>query len=199
MRWQHAPASVIFSEDVGLEGVGRQPAPVRVVGRRERRRLAVSLRLDRLGQERVLPVRPDDHSGSFGDRRPVLSVTADAGYPPVFDQDFLDRERLAQLRAGSNGCLDEQRVEHDPPGPVRARRAVRRPRSPRDGDRTEVERVPADRRTVGGFEPLEDAPPGERGDAGRMNEMRRHRVAGKCGLIDQQHPVAAASQQHRRG
>ena len=103
MCWQHAPASVIFSADVGLEGVGRQPAPVRVVGRRERRRLVVLLGLHGLGDKRVLPVSPDHYPGSLGDRRAVLSVTADAGHTPAFDQDLVDREPLAQLRTRRDG------------------------------------------------------------------------------------------------
>ena len=49
----------------------------------------------------------------------ALGVAADARHPPVLDQDLLDREGLAHLRARRGGGLDQQRVEHDPPGAVR--------------------------------------------------------------------------------
>ena len=55
--------------DVGLEApVHRQAAPVRVVGREERRPLVVPIGLDGLGDERVLAVRPDDDARALRDR-----------------------------------------------------------------------------------------------------------------------------------
>ena len=176
------PAAAVLRADVGVEGVRRQPAPVRVVDRRERRHLVVSLGLHRLRHQRVPAVRSDHHPGSLGDRRAALGVAADARHPPVVDQDLLDREgSRAAPRPPPRRPRPAARRARSAAGRT-LRRAVRRPRGSRDGDGPEVERVPRDRRAVGGLELLEDAPPGERGHRGRMDEVRGHRVAGNVAL-----------------
>ena len=199
MRRQRRPAAPVLGADVGLEARDRHVAPVGVVGRRQDLRLVVALGLHGLGHQRVLAVGADHHASALGHGRAALGVAADAGDGAVVHHDLLDGERLAHLHPGLDRGLDQQRVEHRPPRTVGVRRAVGRSRGARDRERAEVERVRRDRRATGGLEPLEQSPPGERGHSGRVDEVRRHRVARERRLVDHQHPMALARQQHRGG
>ena len=199
VRRDRAPAAAPLGADVDVEGIGRQVAPVRVVARLQRRDLVVALGLHGLGHERVLAVGADDDARGLRDRRAAANVSADAGHAAVVEQHLLDGERGAHLGARRGGGLEEQRVEHDPARAVGRRVAIHRPRRSRDRERPEVIGVLHDRRAVRGFERLEHTPPRERGHAGRMDEVRRQRVAGKRRLVDEQDAVAAARQQHRGG
>jgi hypothetical protein len=54
-------------------------------------------------------------------------MSADAGYPTVLDENLVDSKRLAKLGARFDGGVDQQRVQHDSPGPVRRGYAIDRP------------------------------------------------------------------------
>ncbi len=142
------PAAAGLGADVGVEAVGGQSAPVRVVGGRQRRHLVVLLGLHGLRQERVPAVRPDYDLGRFGHRVAALGVAPNARHTPVVNQHLLDREGLTHLGSRCGGRLDQQSIEHDAPGAVGLRDPVRRPRRSRDRHGAEVEGVPRDGRAV---------------------------------------------------
>jgi hypothetical protein len=101
----------------------------------------------------------------------------------VVEQQLADGEALPDLGACLGGRVDEQLVQHGAPRPVGDRRLVGA-RSAGDRERAEVERVGVDRRAAGGDEPIQQPPPLQRGDARRMDEVRRDRVAGKRRPVD---------------
>ena len=115
----------------------------------------------------------------------------------VFDQDLLDGEALSNFRAGLGRCVDEQLVEHRPPGAVRDRR-VRRARRPGEREGTEIERVGVHRRTSGRRQPIDQSPSCEGRGAQWMHHVRGHRVARERRAVDHEHTVSLAGQQHRR-
>ena len=184
---------------VGVEALGRQAAPVGVVHRQVRAPLVVLLGLDRLRDQRMLAVGADHDPRALGDRRAALGVPADAGHRPVVSQDLVDGEALAQLRTRLDGGIDQQLVEHRAARAVAVRDPVDRLRRPGDRQRSEVEGVGLDRRAAGRLQALQQSPALERSHARRMHQVGRHRVARKGRLVDQQHPVALAGQQHRGG
>ena len=92
-----------------------QPAPVRVVGGRQRRHLVVRSGSTAFATSECLPSAPTTTLARSVTVFAALGVAADARHAPVLDQDLLDREGLAHLRARRRGGLDQQRVEHDPP------------------------------------------------------------------------------------
>ena len=183
--------------DVGLEAaVHRQPAPVGVVAGQELRLLVVLLGPDRAGDQRVPAVRPDDHPGALGDRAAAPAVAADAGDVPVLDQDLLDGEPLPDLRPRLGRGVDQQLVQHGPPGGVGDRALVGAGR-PGDGEGAEVDRVGVDRRAPGRRDQVEQPPPAQRRHARRVDDVGRERVAREGRPVDDQDLVALAGQQHR--
>ena len=161
--------------------------------------LVVLLGLDGLRDQRVLAVGADHHAGALGDRRAALCVPANAGHDSVVREDLVDRERLAQLRAGLDSGVHEQLVEHRAPRAVAAGDPVDRLRRSGDRQRSEVERVGLDRRASRRLETLQQSPALERGHPRWMHVVGRHRVARKSRLVDQQHSMALAGKQHRCG
>ena len=87
----------------------------------------------------------------------MLRAALDADRTSVLDQDLLDGEAFADLRAGLSCCVDEQLVEYRPPWAVpdrcfsRARRAGNR-------EGAKVEGVGVDRRASGRRQAIEKAP-----------------------------------------
>ena len=199
MRGERPPRTPVLGPDGDVVAADRQAAPVCVVGHALRGPLVVLRGSDRLGDERVEAVGADHDPGALGDRRASPRVTADAGHDSVGGEQLVDREAVPQLGARLDGGVDQQLVEHGPARAVAARDAVDRPRGPGDRQRPEVERVGVDRRATGRLQALQQAPALERGHARRVHMMRRHRVAREGRLVDQQHPVALAREQHRRG
>jgi hypothetical protein len=178
-----------------LGAVHLEAAPVRVVGGLLRRYRVVALRAYGLRHERVPAVRFDYDARSLGDRAAARFVAANARHHTVLDEDLVDGEPLAELGARRGGRPDEELVEH---GPTRAERghALRRPGRAGDHDRSHVVGVRRHRRTARRPELLQHAPPLQRRDARRVDEMGRHHVARERRPVDQQHVVAVAREQH---
>jgi hypothetical protein len=151
---------------------------------------------NRAGDQRVPAVRPDDHPGALGHRAAAPAVAADAGHAAVLDEDLLDGEPLPDLRPRLGRGVDQQLVEHGPPGAVGDRSVVGAGR-PGDDEGAEVEGVGVDRRAPGRREPLQQPPPPQRRHARRVDDVGRERVAGEGRPVDDQDLVALAGQQHR--
>ena len=147
--------------------------------------------------ERMPAVRADDHPRVLGDVLPPC-VAANAGDAAVLDETLIDSEPLAHLRL-------PPRMRRRP-GACRARSAAghtrrgsrRSPGAPGDGERSQVERVRVDRRAPGCHEPVEQAPSLQRRHSGRMDEVRRDRVARERRPVDDQHAVALAAPEASR-
>ena len=150
-----------------------------------------------LRDERMAAVRADHDLGPFAHGLTALRAALDADDASVFDEELLHREALSNFRAGLSRGVDQQFVQHGPPRAVRDRRVCRARRAG-DRERTEIERVGVDRRTSGRGQPIEQSPSRERGDAQRVHDMRRHRVARECRAVDHEHAVSLPGQQHRR-
>ena len=87
----------------------------------------------------------------------MLRAALYADRTSVLDQDFLDGEAFADLRAGLSCSVDEQLVEYRPPWAVRDRCFSCAWRtSNREG--TKVEGVGVDRRASGRCQAIEKAP-----------------------------------------
>ena len=87
----------------------------------------------------------------------MLRAALDADRPSVLDQDLLDGEAFADLRAGLGGRVDEQLVEYRPPRAV-GDRCFSCARRAGDREGTEVEGVGVDRRASGRRQAIEKAP-----------------------------------------
>ena len=192
-----ADAALVARIEVEVAGE-RQPAPVGVVQHRLRRRLVIDRRSDGIGHGRSNAVRPD-HDGRPLRHGHARRSTTDTTDDTVLGDEGVDREARPNLGAGRGGGLDEDGVDREPPrcvGPWRRRQAARRPG---DGERPEVEAVGRHRRTTGRNDRVRQAPALQGGHAGRVDEVRRDRVARERGPIDQQHAVAQVRQQHGGG
>ena len=189
MRRRHRESAM--GADVGFEPpVDRKTAPIGVV----RRPAAAAFR----GTGRAGRLPPRGNSGHPLRPRPwPVSLT---GSPP-FERPLIPTTRPSSIRtsstvkpsrtsapASSRG-VDEQFVEHGPPGAVRDRR-VFRARRPGDGEGTEIERVGVNRRTSGRRQPIEQSPSCEGGGAQWVHHMRGHRVARERRTVDDQHAVS---------
>ena len=146
----------------------------------------VLLGADRLRQQRETTVGPHHHVAVLDDRPTTRRVPTDAGDAPVVELDLVDGEGLADLDTALRRRVDEELVEHRPPGAVGDRR-VRGPRGTGERERSEVEAVGVDGRAVGGAQSVEHAPPVERGDPRRVDDVRRERVAREGRPIDEEH------------
>ena len=183
--------------EVDLEAaVHRQPAPVGVVGALQPRLLVVLLGPHRAGDQRVQPVGPDDHPGPLGDGGPALGAAADAGHPPVVDEQVGDGEPLPHLGARLGRGVEEDLVQHGPPRAV-GDRGVGGPGGAGEGERAEVEGVGVDRWAPGRDDPVEQPPAPQRGHPRGVHEVGGHGVAGERGPVHDQHAVTRRGQQHR--
>ena len=108
--------------------------------------------------ERMAAVRPDDHPGALNDVLAALAVASNAGDATVVDDDLVDGESLANLGPRLGRSVNEQLVQHGPPGAIRDR-GLTSPGRPRDREGAEVEGIHVDGRASGGHEPVEQAPP----------------------------------------
>jgi len=194
---RHPPTAVGTDEDLEA-AVHGQAAPVAVIAAQDLRLLVVLLGTNRSGDERAAAVCSDDHVGLLGDGLAALGVAADTGDAPFLDDDVLDGETLADLRACLGRAVDEQLVEHGASRTVRDR-GVGCPRASGDRERAEVERVRVDRRTTGCREPLEQSPLAKRRHSGRVDDVGRHRVARERRPVDDEHVVPLAREKHRGG
>ena len=110
-----------------------------------------------LGHKRASAIGADDDVRALdgGVAMPRAALYADR--TSVLDQDFLDGEAFAHLRAGLGRCIDQQLVEYRPPWAVGDRRVSRAWRtSNREG--AEVEGVGVDWRASGRGQAIEKAP-----------------------------------------
>ncbi len=186
--------------DVGLELLHGQPAPVRVVAPLEVRLLVVLVGVDDLRDVRVAAVGADHDASALVDGLAVGVVTADPDDRAVLDDHVFDREALPHLGACCRRGVDEDLVEHGAARRVGDRVAVGRTSRAGDRERPEVEAVAVDRRATGRDDLVEHAPPLQRGDARRVDQVCRKGVARERRPIDDENLVALAGEQHcRRG
>ena len=102
-----------LTADVRFGAVGeRNAAEIRVVAARVRRPPVVFIGLDGAGDDRVAAVRADRHARPFFERGAVTVAAAETSDDTILDEDFLDGEPLADLRAGLSRRLHENVVEH---------------------------------------------------------------------------------------
>ena len=165
--------------------------------RRKRRDLVVRLGLHGAAPRASAAVGPDHHPGALGDGPPPCWPRMPVTRPSStrISSTVKPSRTSAPAAAAASTSSASSTVRR---GPYAVAVPVGRARGPRDRDGPEVERVGRDRRAAGRLQPLEQAPPLERGHAGRMHEMRRHRVAGERGPVHEQNAMAVAGQQHRR-
>ena len=81
------------------------------------------------GHKRASAIGADDDSSALDGGAAMLRAALYADRTPVLDQDLLDGEAFADLRAGFGCCIDEQLVEYRPPRAVRDRCFSRFPAS----------------------------------------------------------------------
>ena len=179
-----------------VASVRRQTADVRVVADLEGRDLVVRLGSGEACDERVMAVRAHDRTRTQLERRLTFAVPADTGDASFLDDQVVDGEPLAQLGSRLRRRVDQQLVEHGSPRGVGERGLVG-PGGARDRHGAEVEDIGVDAGTARGQQPSQQAPLLERRHAGRVDEVRRDRVGGKCRLVDDEHVVALAGEQHR--
>jgi len=67
----------------------------------------------------------------------------------------------------------------------------------RDREWPEVEGILVKRRATGDKQPMQKIPTLRARDPWRMDDVRGHRVAWKRRLVDEQHAIALAREQHR--
>jgi hypothetical protein len=182
--------------DVHLEAFRGHPAPIGVVHGTERRALVVLVGLDRLGDDRAPAVGTDDHPRPLGHRLLARCPAAQLHAVPVPEDHFVHVESLADLGAVARRGLDEQGVDDGPARSVCLGHYAARAGRPRDRERPEVERVAGDGRTAGRGEWFPQSPSFERGHARGMDEVGGQGVARERGLVDQEHAVTVAGQEH---
>ena len=144
-----------------------------------------------------MTVRAHNHTCTQVERRLTLAVPPDAGDAAVLDHQTLDGETLAHLGSRLRRRVHQQLVEHGAPRGVGERGLVG-PGGARDRHAAEVEGIGVDAGTARGQQPVEQAPVLQRRHPGGMDEVGRDRVRGKRCLVDDEHPVALAGEQHRR-
>jgi hypothetical protein len=156
MGWRERKSTSIA--DIGFESaVHRQSAPIGVVSNEQRRFLVIVFRSNCFSHTRASAIGAHDDLSALDGGVALLRAALDADRTSVLDQDFLDGEAFADLRAGLSCGVDEQLVEYRAPRAVRDRCF---PSAGRANNRegTKVEGVGVDRRASGRRQAIEEAP-----------------------------------------
>ena len=200
VRRDRRPAAAVLRADVGVEAVRRQPAPVRVVGRaRAAAPRCIARARTAFATSECLPSAPTTT------RARSVTVAPPLAWPrmPVTRPSSTrisstvkpSRSSAPAATAASTSRASStiRRGQYARSAPSAGRGVPEIVTGPKSNEylvmggqfvASSCSRIPH----------LASA-----ATAGWMGEVRGHRVAGERGLVDQQHPVAVARQQHRCG
>jgi len=145
----------------------------------------------------VPAIGPHHDPGVLDHGRPCRCLATDSRDAAVQDEELSNQEPLPDLGPRLGSGIDEQLVEDGPARAVGNRRLCDAGAS-RDGEGPAVEGVGVDGRASGGNEAIQQSPPLQRGNARRVDQVRRDRVARKRGLVDDEDLMALPGKQHRR-
>lgn len=105
--------------DVGFKStVHGKAAQIAVVGGKQGRPFVVLFGPDGLRHKRIAAIRSNHDLGPLGHGLITLEPAPDADDDAVFDQDLVHGEVLSNFRSGLNRCVNQQFVDHRPPGAV---------------------------------------------------------------------------------